>query len=193
MRLAKAPLSMFFGGLLFAFSGVLAESRLAGETSVAEPTRLQTVVSADGSELAWSRSLGEIESADASAAISTIEIRGPGGERVRGVKISLEDSGASDEIYITETLLSDFRDELQKLQFTGRSDRECRARYRCIHGIARCRPSQTERQAYCPGRYSTPNSEKGIILSTPRRSFSFPSVDIARLDALISEAVQALE
>lgn len=109
------------------------------------------------------------------------------------MKITLGNPTSSDEVYVTDTLLSSLREHLRELELTSRSDGECQARYRCIHDIARCRPSQTERQAYCPGRYSTRNLEKGLILSTPRRSFSFPSVEIAQLDALIGEAVQVLE
>jgi hypothetical protein len=137
--------------------------------------------------------VGEIKSADANAEISAIEVEGPDGERVRGVSIVLENSTTTDQIYITDSLLSNFRNELQEIEFTRQFDNECQAKNRCIHGIARCRPSQTEVQAYCPGRYSTPESEGGFVLSTPRNSFSFPSVDGSQLDALIAEAIQVIE
>lgn len=192
-RARKIRLFAFLGSLTYAFSSVPAESQLAEEVSVPEPTQLHIVASADGSELVWSESLGHIRSVDAIAAITAIEVEGLDRERVRGVKIILESSTSSDEIYITDGLLSSLRDELQELEYTRRFDSKCQARYRCVHGIARCRPSQTERQAYCPGRYSTPNSEGGFVLSTPRSSFSFPSVESAQLDTLISEAVQVFE
>ncbi len=184
---------MFLGSLIYAFSSVPAESQFAEETSVPEPTQLHTAALADRSELVWSELLGEIKSADARAAIAAIEVEGSDGERVRGVKITLENSMSADHIYITDSLLSNLRDELEELEFTSQFDGECQAKNSCIHGIARCRPSQTERQAYCPGRYSTPNSEKGLVLSTPRHSFLFPSVETAQLDALISEALQVFE
>ena len=172
----------------------MAKSQIAEEISVPEPTQLHRVASVAGSELVWSEVLGEIKSADANAEISAIEVKGPNGDRVRGVSITVESSMSSDQIYITVSLLSNFRNELQELEFLRQFfDSRCQAKYRCVHGIARCRPSQTEQQAYCPGRFSTPDSEGGFVLSTPRNSFSFPSVDAAQLDDLIGEAMQVLE
>ena len=104
------------------------------------------------------------------------------GERVRGVKISLRNSMSSDEIYVTEDLLSNFQNELRQLEHTRRWAGKCRAKVRCVHGIARCRPSQFETQAYCPGRFSTSGSEEGFILSTPRNTFSFPSVSAIQFE-----------
>ncbi|MGI9232942.1 MAG: hypothetical protein ACR2RD_04865 [Woeseiaceae bacterium] len=192
-RATKTLLSLFLGSLTCVFSNAPAESQLAEEKSVPEPTQLHTVALADGSELVWSKLLGEIESADASAAISAIEVEGPDGDRVRGVKITLENTTSSDQIYITESLLASLRDELQELEYTRQWYGKCQAKYRCVHGIARCRPATTEKQAYCPGRYSTPNSQGGFVLSTPRNSFSFPSVEAAQFDTLIGEADQVFE
>jgi hypothetical protein len=192
-RLAKTPSFILLGWLVCVFFSIPAESQFAQTITIPDPTQLQTAVLGDSSELVWSEALGKIESADASATVSAIEVAGPDGERVRGVKVFLENSASTDQIYLTDSLLSDFRDALQELEFTSQFDGECQARYRCIHGIARCRPSQPERQAYCPARYSTPDGEKGLILSTPRHSYLFPSVGPAQLDALISEAVQVLE
>ncbi len=192
-RMRNTPKLKFLGWLICAFSSVAAESQFAEETSVAEPTQLYTAASEDNSELVRSEVLGKIESTDARAAFSAIEVEAADGERVRGVKIALENSSSTDQIYITESLLASLRNELEELEVTSLYDGECQAKYRCVHGISRCRPSQTERQAYCPGRYSTPSSEKGFTLSTPRHSFFFPSIGTAQIDALISEAVQVLE
>ena len=192
-RVSNTRLFASLGSLIYAFSGVPAYSHLAEEVSVPEPTHLHVVATAAGSELVSSIVLGGIESTDASAEVSAIEIRGLNGDRVRGVMVTLENSTSSDQIYVPDSLLSSFRDELQHLEFTRRFDSGCQAIYRCIRGIARCRPSQTERQAYCPGRYSTPDSEGGLVLSTPRSSFSFPSVEASELDALIGEAIQCFD
>lgn len=192
-RVTKAPLFVILGTLTCAFSSVPAKSQLAEEISVPEPTQLHTVATAAGSELVWSEIVGDIKSADANAEVAAIEVEGPNGDRVRGVSITLENSTTSDQICIPDSLLSKFRNELQEIEFTRQFDSECQAKYRCVHGIARCRPSQTEKQAYCPGRFSTPTSEGGLVLSTPRNSFSFPTVDATQLDALIGEAVQVLE
>lgn len=166
---------------------------LAEEVSVPEPTELHIVVSTGDSELVWSEYIGEIMSDQATASVSVIEVEGPNDKQVRGVLIVLLDASSEDEIYVTDTLLPGLRKELQQLEYTRQFDIECQSRNRCIHGIARCRPSQTERQAYCPGRYSTKDSEEGFILSTLTKTFWFPSVEAAQFDLLISQAIQALD
>lgn len=192
-RATKALLIAYLGSLTYVSSSVSAQSQLAEEISVPEPTQLHTAAEADGSVLVSSEFLGEINSADSTATVLAIEVEGPDGERVRGVKISLGNSTSSDQIYITESLLSNFQDELRQLEFTRHWSGKCQAKVRCVLGIARCRPVTTEKQAYCPGRFSTPISEEGFLLGTPRSSFSFPSVEAAQLESLISEAIQVLE
>ena len=192
-RAATTSKFLLLGWLIVTYSGVPAQSQSTGETSVPEPTQLHKVAFADGAKPVWSEPLGEIESSDARATVSVIEVESPEGEQVRGMKIMLENSTSTDQIYLTESLLSNLQEELEFLEFSRQFDDECQARNLCVHGIAKCRPSQTVRQAYCPGRYATPNSEEGLILSTPRHSFKFPSVGTEQLSALIGEAIQALE
>jgi hypothetical protein len=163
------------------------------EVSVREPTHLSIVASAAGSQLVRSKLLGEIESRNARATFSLIDVEGPDGEQVSGIKIELENSTSTDQIHVPARLLSNFRDELEFIDFWREHQGECQAQRLCTHGIERCRPSQTERQEYCPGRYVTPDSEEGLILSTPRHSFRFPSVETEQMTALISEALEALE
>jgi hypothetical protein len=189
----KAPLFVIVGVLICGLYSVPVISQLAEEISVPEPTRLQAVATAAGSKLVWSEVVGNIHTADANAEVSAIEVEESNGDRVRGVSIALANSTISDRIYVPDNLLSNLRNELQEIEFTRQFDSECEAKYRCVHGIARCRPSQTERQAYCPGRFSTPTSEVGLVLSTPRSSFSFPAVEAAQLDVLIAEAIQILK
>ena len=172
---------------------VPAQGQEDGETSVPEPTHLYTVAVAAGSTLVWSQRLGEIESVDARATISVIAVEGYDGKRVRGMKLMLEDSMMTDQIYLPESLLSNLRDELEQLEDWHQVDRKCEAKELCIHGIARCRPSRTVSQAYCPSRYSKPNSEEGLILSTPHHMFMFPVVGTEQLSTLIIDAIQTLE
>jgi hypothetical protein len=148
---------------------------------------------ADGSKLVWSELVGDIDSSDARATVSVIEVESRQGDKVRGIKIMLENSTSTDELYLTENLLPNVRTELEQLEFSLQFYDKCDAKHLCMHGIARCRPSQTVRQAYCPGHYSTPGSEEGLNMSTPGYSFMFPSVGTERLISLIGEAIQALE
>ena len=140
-RATKTRLLVFLGSLTCASSSLAVQGQLAEEVSVPEPTELHTVASADGSEVVWSEFLGEIKSADASATLTAIEIEGPDGEQVRGVLITLANAASTDQIYVTDGLLANLRNELQELEFTRQFNSECEAKYRCVHGIARCRPS----------------------------------------------------
>ena len=190
---AKTQLIAAFCSLIYLSSNVPAQSQLADEVSVPEPTQLHTAAHADGSILVLSELLGEIDTADSTAAAFLIEVENTDGERIRGVKISLKNSTSADAIYIPVNLLSSFQDELREIEFWRHRTGKCQARVRCVQGIARCRPAGTEKQAYCPGRFSTPRSEGGFILSTPRNTFSFPTVEATRFEALIGDAIRALQ
>lgn len=189
------------GRLLIATVGALicapflesAGSELADEISIPEPTPLKEVATATGSELVWSEIVGEIKSADAYAAISAIEILGLNGERARGVRVVLTRAEAFDEIHIPGDLLSQVRAELKEIEFTRRLEAGCKAESICVYGVARCRPSQSVKQALCLGGFSTPTSGRGLVLSTPRSSFFFPAVEVTQLDALIDQAAQILD
>lgn len=189
-RLANVPKFMAFGWLVSVLLSAPAQGQFAALTSVPEPTQLANAASASGSTILRSDVVGEVDSTDGRAVISVIEVEVPGGESIHGVRISLENSTSTDDIYLTSNLLQNFRDELGEIEYTSQLNPECRATHRCVQGIARCRPSQTARQAYCPARYSTSNSEEGLLLSTPRHSFQFPSVVPAQLNDLIDEAMR---
>lgn len=192
-RASMSPMYLLFGGLFIAMLSTPARGQSHGEVSVPEPTRLHAAALADGSELLWSEPIGVITSTDAHATVSVIEVESRQGVRIRGMKIMLKNSTSTDLIYVTEGRLPNFRDEIEHLEFSRRFYGKCEAKRLCIHGIARCRPSQTERQAYCPGRYSTPDSEEGLHLTTPRHSFMFLSVGMEQLVSLIGVAIQTLE
>jgi hypothetical protein len=192
-RATKTLLIAYLASLPYVSASASAQSQLAEEISVPEPTRLYVAAQEDGSVLVRSELLGEIVSADSTATFSAIEVEGPDGERVRGVKISLRNPTSADQIYITESLLSSLQDELRELEFTRHRSGKCQAKVRCVQGIARCRPSETEKQAYCPGRFSTPTSDGGFVLSTPRNTFSFPSVEATQFHNLISNAIQVFD
>ena len=191
-RAVMYSMRLFLGGLVFAILSTPARGQSADEVSVPEPTRLHAIASADSSKLLWSELVGDLESSDARATVTVIEVESLQGDRVRGIKIMLEDSTSIDQIYLTDNLLSNFRDEIEHLDFSRQFYGKCEAKHLCMQGIARCRPSQSVRQVYCPGRYSTPDSEEGLNLSTPRHSFMFPSVGTEQLIALIGEAIQVI-
>ncbi|MEM9531567.1 MAG: hypothetical protein AAGA23_11660 [Pseudomonadota bacterium] len=160
------------------------------EVSIPDPTALQAAATATGAETLWSNTIGDINTVDAHAEVRVIEVASGTGERVRGVAIALRHAAAEDHVYVPAALIAQVRQELQHLEFTKQFDRECETR--CTHGIARCRPSQSEPQAFCPARYRTGGPDRGFLLSTPRNAFSFPGEEASRLDALLADAAEIL-
>ena len=171
--------------LLCAVSSTHTSGQLAEEVSVPEPTHLHAIASAEGSQIVSYTAVGEIASVDATAVIASIEVEGHNGQRVRGIKIQMQNATTSYDIYITDSLLAGFRAELQELEHTKAWYGKCQAKRICVHGIARCRPSQSEPQAYCPAHYTTPDADHGLILDTPHGAFSFPGVTASQLNTLI--------
>ncbi|MEM7219845.1 MAG: hypothetical protein AAF515_15865 [Pseudomonadota bacterium] len=154
------------------------------------PTSLGVAASAEGAEALWRRSIGSIESADATASVTAIAVSTREGEQVRGVLIELRNSTTNQQVFITDTLLASFQYELRVLERTRRLGPRCESGL-CVQGIARCRPSQPVPQAYCPGLYRTKDAVDGFILSAPDASFLFPAVKLDAIEALIVESGRA--
>lgn len=181
--------------LLLAVAPVNGRCESAASASIPEPTELSVVATRTDARLLWSRDVDWIRSADAKAAITAIEVAGQEGQRIPGISISLSSSDAVDTLYLAESELHRFLDELAELassvELAGST--RCEATTYCLTGIARCRPSQAIPQAFCPGIFTSPTRESGFALSTPRRSFMFPSVGPSNFAAAMRSAARALE
>jgi hypothetical protein len=159
------------------------------ERSMPEPTDLAVEASNPGAQVREFAASRKVESGDSSAEIDAVEVIAPGGVRLPGVRVSLQHSGDSDQIYLDAAQARQFRDELAKLEGGTQG---CEASEICVYGIARCRPSQTVRQAYCPGVYEKKSGERGIALSTPRGSLQFPGVEAQAFVAALEAAIATL-
>ena len=162
------------------------------EIPVPEPTHLGDVASAPGSKTTASQPIGEVDSADARAVFTLIEIETPEGEQASGIKVELASGDGQDETYITDDLLPSLLEELEHLDYVHQQGEPCEWP-RCTRGIARCRPSQTIVQAYCLGIYRTADDQTGFLFSTPRRSFTFPDVQPLQFAAPFSDLLKQSE
>lgn len=172
------------------------ESWAGGGHSISEPTPLQSLAMKPESEFVWSKEVTRIESTRSTATVSAIEVEGADGELLRGILVELENGEASDAFYIDGEHVRQFMSELAQLepsQPPGESKTPCRAKNTCRGGVARCRPSQTIPQAYCPEFYTTADLEEGIFLWTPRDYFRFPWIRPSALFAAIAQATDALQ
>jgi hypothetical protein len=60
-----------------------------------------------------------------------------------------------------------------------------------VLGVARCRPSQSVRQAFCPAMYRQ-DGEVGVSISTAKYVYQFPSIEASDLaDALAVVLIDA--
>lgn len=161
------------------------------ENSIPDPTQFSVVVADVGDDIIVAGSPIPIESDHSKAALTVIEVATDDGKRLRGVRILLQNATQEDNLYLDRRQVVQLRDEFTRLDQRFESDEKCGAIKRCIHGVARCRPSQTVRQAFCPGFYSTPDGDGGVVISTPHYSFQFPSlgpsVFVGAADSVIGE------
>ena len=177
----KLATSVIFLLLNMSIPGLVHAQYFTGD-SIPEPTQLSSLVSKSGVEIVKIGNPGRIESSNSTAEISAIEVVAYGGDRQRGAKLVLESPEQSDWIYMDVDEISQLRDEFVNFDSWYETGMQCEAISMCIFGVARCRPSQAELQAYCPAVYSTPDGKLGLWLSTPRGSFQFPSL---RTDVII--------
>lgn len=183
--------------LLSAATSVHAQSPQKAEASIPEPTALAAVASMSDTRILWTQAIGDLQATDSSAtaAVTAVEMAGGDGRVLRGVIVALDSSDSTDRIYLGESELQLLQDELAELAALLQSERNtrCDAVILCTMGIARCRPSQGEIQAYCPGIWSKPTSERGFVLGTPRSAFLFPSFALRGLTSLLKAAAVILD
>ena len=160
------------------------------EGSVPEPTRLGGVALDAGADTRAVGTQALVESRESIAQIAAVLLSSHG-EHHRGVRVSLKDPRQADQLYIDVREAAQLRDEFGSFKRWLERTPTCEAISLCVESVARCRPSQAERQAYCPSAYSTPQGEHGVFLSTPRHSFRFPSTEpsafVHAIDAAIAE------
>ena len=161
------------------------------EGSIPAPTRLSILATNAGTETKIIRTQDPILSDDSWVEISTIEVLGAGLSRHWGIKVSLSNDDHSDSLYLDADQASQLRDEFIGLLMWYQRNFVCDAG-RCEHGVARCRPSQTKRQAFCPGFYSTQHGERGVMISTTKNSFSLPSITPSEFVTVIDAALTEL-
>ena len=166
-------------------------NQVANERSIPNPTEIGTAATVDGSIVETVGSPRLIESDKSVAELAVVEVVDSSGAVSRGVRIDLRDDDHHETLYLGADHVAQFRDELAGFVEYFERGGACGAQSRCIHGVARCRPSQTEPQAFCPSFFTTPDGKQGVFLSMPQFSFSFPNVEpsilIDAIDAVTAE------
>jgi hypothetical protein len=177
--------------LSHSFLSVAAVAQDFSEHSIPEPTLISVVASDATAKTAVVGIPNQIESDDSLAEVAVVEVVTSDDNKQTGIRILLEHDDQHDFLYLDSSQLGQFRDELASFASAYERGETCEAINRCMLGVARCRPSQTVRQAFCPSFYSTPDGKQGLTVSTPRHSFSFPSIEpsvfLGAIDAAIGD------
>ena len=175
------------------FCGSISREALAqiDTPAIPEPTLLETIAKQRSTTIILSEEVGRVESSESQAIITALILENSyyRPSRVRGIRIDLRNDSTSDHIFVEESELVHLKYELVGLDCgIARVRNQSGAVYR-MNGVGRCRPSQTNPQAYCPGYYIAPESE-GLALSTFNGgNFKFPSARPAALAGAIGRAM----
>ncbi len=189
-RPAKA-MTWVVAGAMFCGSISMAATAQLDTLAIPEPTAFETIAKQRGTTIILSEEVGRVESSDSRAIITALILENSyyRPSRVRGIRIDLRNASASDHIFVEESELVQLKYELVGMDCgIARMRNQTGSTYR-MNGIARCRPSQTIPQAFCPGYYIAPESE-GLALSTFNGgNFKFPSARPAALAGAIGRAM----
>lgn len=176
---------------LLAFSA-MAGAEESDEGSIPAPTELSILATNATNDIVVSDNPRLIESEDSSVRFTVVEVLAGDVKKARGVRLSLQNASRDDSVYLDANQMAQLRDEFVGLDRWYQRNQTCEAQKRCVQGIARCRPSQPIRQAICPGFYSTPNGARGVLVSTLRDSFLFPSVGPSEFAIMTSSLAHTL-
>ena len=175
-------------------AGSLAAACLtAGACFGAEPTALESFVANPNVVLAYSESVGSIASSDATLEVTALvaEDTADVSRRMRGVKLSLQDNGGSDHLWLDVSQLAAAQGELAEIE-SGIADlkRSDSAPWRA-QGTGRCwMPAHPER-ILCPGFLVGPDGSRLTLGAYGSDSFEFPARRPAELAALFARAIEA--
>ncbi len=133
----------------------------------------------------------QIKSSEAFATVAPVRLVTSDEQPRYGSRLSLTNAGHTEDLFIDVTDAERLREDFASFANWREADLKCEATTICVQGVARCSPSQGARQAICPSMYSTPQGERGVIISTADASFRFPSTRpsafVTALDASLEQ------
>lgn len=156
-------------------------SNVFGAESIPAPTAMQKILESADSVMISSKPLGELETDDSSIVFTSVTVRLDDDVIQEGLKINLSNRVGSEYVGLEAKLVSNFLAELAEI---GR----CEQFSACggYFGIARCRPSQPEPQAYCMENFSFSETEYGVLFRTPINTYRLVQVKPSDLIELVN-------
>lgn len=133
----------------------------------------------------------QIRSIEAIATVAAVRLIASDGKSHPGARLSFSNHGQKADLYIAAAEVTQLREEFVGFENWSAADLNCEAISICVQGVARCSPSHSGPKALCPSTYSTPQGERGVLVSTTNGSFRFPTTQasafVAALDASIEQ------
>ena len=164
-------------------------------SSPIQPTPLEAFAKQPGSRVAWSVEIGRIDSRDAHAIVTAIEVQDTAQppDRLRGIRVDLSDQDAKDQVYLGEETLGAFRDAMDEISKSS-APQESSGGVQYVgarlfwYGDRKMTVHTLTAAHYFQWGYS------GLALQAVGGwRFQFPERDASLLSELISRAIQQLK
>ena len=146
--------------------------------------------------IAWSREIGRIDSSDAHAVLTALILedtaRPP--DRMRGVRIDLQNHRFKDQVYLGEETLATYRDALDEIsRLAKREGKQLQSGQTAYYGAGVFCCQVPRVHALGAADYTAPNSS-GLSLSAYKgEEFRFPGQEAAQLSRQFAEAIEELK
>lgn len=164
-----------------------------GASRASEPTELEAFVAKPGVAFEFSQAIGSIESADANVEITALVASdtADASQRMRGVRLSMENNSGIDHVYLDESQLASVQDDLADIE-GGIAELKAAAGapYR-VQGTASCWMPAHPQRILCPSYRVGPDWSGMTLGAYGSNGFAFPSRRPAEFAALIDRAIEA--
>lgn len=165
-----------------------------GQDCEVEPTVFESFVSKPSVVVEFTQSIGTLGSTDAMAEVIALVAHDTAqpGERMRGVRLTMGNNAALEQVYLDAGELAAAKSELAEIEAgVAELESEAGAPYR-VQGTARCWRPERPMRILCPSYHGSPDG-MGLGLGVLGGSgFSFPGKRPSDLAALIDQAAAAL-
>ena len=163
--------------ILLTLVALILSGHAADGGSIPGPTQIGNAASETADRISTLGLPHVIESDQSFAELVAVEVVNADDESLYGVRIDLKNAQNGETLYLSTGHAAQLHEELISVSRYLEHGRHCEARFRCVHGVSRCRPSQAEVQAVCPALFTTPDGKHGLIISTPANTFEFPYLE----------------
>lgn len=149
--------------------------------SIPTPTKLEAALAQPGAVVETEIELGQVSSSGVEFAVYEVTVKAASGEVLNGIKIHLTNPSGSEDVFLESERVPLLLKELQEIE-------NCKLYYSCegYFGIARCRPSQPEPQAYCLENFNISETDFGTLFRTPTGWFKLNQVSPNALIDVVS-------